>query len=212
MAMLDRLAGLVSPTASYRRAVQLCGAGKAAEAFPLMAVAARAGVADAEYRVGRAYLEGVGVPPSRSEGARWLEQAASHGSVEGQALLAALYVSGLAAATGKSGPGPSSKGRQAAATTAATATGMKLRGFHSKSSSSTASSTAATGVPKVAAMPAAAPATSKVFRSAELSGKHCARSEPIAPPVMMIGPSAPNGPPDPIAIAEDIGFRMATLS
>jgi hypothetical protein len=28
---------------------------------------------------------------------------------------------------------------------------------------------------------------------------------------MMIGPSAPNGPPLPIEIAEDSGFRTATL-
>ncbi len=39
----------------------------------------------------------------------------------------------------------------------------------------------------------------------------CANSEPSAPPVMMIGPSAPNGPPVPIAIAEDSGFRNATF-
>ena len=68
--------------------------------------------------------------------------------------------------TGKIGPAPSSGTRSATATTAATATGMKLRGFHSKSSSSTASSTAATGVPKMAVMPPAAPATSSVLRSA----------------------------------------------
>jgi hypothetical protein len=40
-----------------------------------------------------------------------------------------------------------------------------LRGFHSNSSSSTASSMAAIGVPKVADMPAAAPATRSVLRS-----------------------------------------------
>jgi len=44
---------------------------------------------------------------------------------------------------------------------------MKLRGFHSKSSNSTASNTAAIGVAKMADMPAAAPATSRVLRSAE---------------------------------------------
>ena len=43
-------------------------------------------------------------------------------------------------AIGKIGPAPSSGTRSAAPTIAATATGMKLRGFHSKSSSSTASS------------------------------------------------------------------------
>ena len=56
--------------------------------------------------------------------------------------------------------------RQAAATIEATVTGTKLRGFHSNSNSSTASRIAATGVPKVALMPAAAPATSSVLRSA----------------------------------------------
>jgi hypothetical protein len=36
-------------------------------------------------------------------------------------------------------------------------------------------------------------------------------SEPTAPPVMMIGPSAPNGPPDPMEIADDSGLSTATL-
>ena len=35
------------------------------------------------------------------------------------------------------------------------------------------------------------------------------RSEPIAPPVTMIGPSAPNGPPVPMAIAADSGLATA---
>ena len=91
------------------------------------------------------------------------------------------------------------------------ATGTKLRGFHSNSSSSTASSIAAIGVPNVAAMPAAAPATSRVLRSALERWKSWANSEPMAPPVMMIGPSAPNGPPVPIEIAEESGFSTATL-
>ena len=87
---------------------------------------------------------------------------------------------------------------------------MKLRGFHSNSSSSTASRIAATGVPKMALMPAAAPATSSVLRSAVDRWKNCANSEPKAPPVMMIGPSAPNGPPVPIEIADDSGLSSAT--
>ena len=89
---------------------------------------------------------------------------------------------------------------------------MKLRGFHSNSSSSTASSTAANGVANMAAMPAAAPATSSVLRSPEERWNAWARSEPKAPPVMMIGPSAPNGPPVPIEIADDSGFSTATFS
>ena len=93
----------------------------------------------------------------------------------------------------------------------AIATGMKLRGFHSNNSNSTASNMAATGVANVAAMPAAAPATSSVFRSAFDRWKNCAKSDPKAPPVMMMGPSAPNGPPVPIEIAEEIGFKIATF-
>ena len=112
---------------------------------------------------------------------------------------------------GNSTPPCSSTGRQAAAITQAIATGTKLRGFHSNSSSSTANSIAATGVPNVAAMPAAAPATSRVLRSAFDRWKNCANSEPNAPPVMMIGPSAPNGPPLPIEIADESGLSSATL-
>src|SRR3954454_10196785 len=97
--------------------------------------------------------------------------------------------------------------RAAAAATLASATGITLRGFHSNSSSSTASITDATGAAKVADMPAAAPDTSSVLRSVLVRWKNCATSDPNAPPVMMIGPSAPNGPPDPIEIAEDNGLR-----
>jgi len=50
------------------------------------------------------------------------------------------------------------------------------------------------------------------LRSAALSRNSCANSEPIAPPVMMIGPSAPNGPPLPIDTADDKGFSSATFS
>src|SRR5215831_2937522 len=98
----------------------------------------------------------------------------------------------------------------APATALARATGIKLRGFHSKSSSSTASKTAATGDANVADMPAAAPATSRVFRSLLVRRKNCAISEPKAPPVIIMGPSAPKGPPEPIEMAADSGFKKAT--
>ena len=84
---------------------------------------------------------------------------------------------------------------------------MSERGRYSNSSSSIASSTAETGEPKVAAMPAAAPAASSVLRSSDVVFMTCPTSEPSAPPVAMIGPSAPNGPPVPIAIAAESGFR-----
>ena len=90
MALLDRLMASMSPAAALRRAVELAELGDVKQAFPLLTRAARAGIAEAEYRVGRCYLEGAGVPPSRVEGVRWLERAANQGYVEAQAQLATL--------------------------------------------------------------------------------------------------------------------------
>ena len=105
MSFVDRLIGrLASPDAALRRAIRLSEQGKAAEAFPLLTLAARAGIPDAEYRVARCYLEGSGVPRSQAEGARWLQRAAAHGYVEAQSLLAALYLHGLAGAAGGDTP------------------------------------------------------------------------------------------------------------
>ena len=59
-------------------------------------------------------------------------------------------------------------------------------------------------------MPAAAPATSSVLRSSARHVQRWASTEPTAPPVMMIGPSAPNGPPVPMLIAAEIGLSTAT--
>ncbi|RVD11957.1 sel1 repeat family protein [Mesorhizobium sp. M2A.F.Ca.ET.029.05.1.1] len=96
MAILDRLTGRFRPALALRRAIQLSDSGRLAEAFALMAIAAGAGIVEAQYRVGRCYLEGTGVPPSHSEGARWLRRAANRGSPDAQALLAALCIAGLA--------------------------------------------------------------------------------------------------------------------
>ena len=96
MAMMDQLIGLVSPAAALRRAKRMRELGQGAEAFPLVARAARAGFADAEFWVAQSYLEGSGVPASRPEGVRWLKRAATHGSVDAQALLSSLYLQGLA--------------------------------------------------------------------------------------------------------------------
>ena len=151
--------------------------------------------------------------PSPSWIAIWTEFPSYPGMANPKLKISTLLqaIDGLWKFVGKSGPGSKRKGRQQIATHAATATGMKLRGFHSNNSNSTASIKAAIGEPKIAVMPAAAPATSSVLRSAALIWKNWANKEPIAPPVMMIGPSAPNGPPAPIEIAEDSGFRSATL-
>ncbi|MDG4879741.1 SEL1-like repeat protein [Mesorhizobium sp. WSM4884] len=96
MAILDRLTGRIHPALALRRAMRLAETGKPAEAFPLMATAARAGIPEAEYQIARCYLEGLGVPASQSEGARWLRRAADRGSADAQALFAALCVAGLA--------------------------------------------------------------------------------------------------------------------
>src|SRR5262245_12024912 len=97
--VVDRLMALASPPAALRRATRLIEQEKFAAAFPLLTRAAKAGIPDAEYRIARAYLEGAGVPPSQTEGARWLERAATHGCVEAQSLLAALCLRGLAGTT-----------------------------------------------------------------------------------------------------------------
>ncbi len=55
-------------------------------------------------------------------------------------------------------------------------------------------------------MPAAAPHASRIRRSAGETGRSCPSSDPIALPVTMIGPSAPNGPPVPIAIDAESGL------
>src|SRR6478752_8410536 len=97
MSLLDRLLTPLSPAAALRRAKPLIEQGDMKQAFPLLSRAARAGIAEAEHRVGRCYLEGTGVPPSRADGARWLERAANRGYVESQALLATLAIHGLIA-------------------------------------------------------------------------------------------------------------------
>ena len=60
-------------------------------------------------------------------------------------------------------------------------------------------------------MPAAAPATRRVLRSVAERWKSWAIMEPKAPPVMMMGPSAPKGPPEPMEMALESGLRRATL-
>jgi uncharacterized protein len=56
MGLLDRLSVPLSSGAALRRAVRLAEQGNVKQAFPLLTRAARAGIAEAEYRVGRCYL------------------------------------------------------------------------------------------------------------------------------------------------------------
>ncbi len=94
--LLERVQAVFSPTTALRRGATLMAAGKTGLAFRLYARAGRTGLAEAEYRVARCYLDGVGVPPSRAEGIRWLELAARHGHVEAQSQLAVIYPDGTA--------------------------------------------------------------------------------------------------------------------
>ena len=87
--------------------------------------------------------------------------------------------------------------------------GTMVRGFHSKTSSSTPNKAAATGVPNTAAIPAHAPATSKVRRSMAAKWKSWATIDPMAPPLKMMGPSAPKGPPVPMLTALEMGLSTA---
>ena len=97
MRIADRLVARFSPKSALRHALRLTEKGDRKGAFPFFARAARAKIAEAEYRIGRCYLEGAGVPPSRGDGVRWVERAAKQGYVEAQALLATLCLHGLAA-------------------------------------------------------------------------------------------------------------------
>ena len=97
--MLDRVISLLSASAALRRAIKLHKQSRTAQAFTLFARAASAGIAEAEYRVGRCYLEGSGVPVSLTESVRWLARAAAQDHVEAQWLLAALHIHGSGAST-----------------------------------------------------------------------------------------------------------------
>src|SRR5436305_6272643 len=116
---------------------------------------------------------------------------------------------GVNVTRGTNGPPLSSPERIAVATAAATNNGTSDRVENSNSNSSSGSSTAANGVPKMPAVPAAAPHASRILRSAGDTGRTCPSSDPIALPVTTIGPSAPKGPPVPIAMEAEAGFPIA---
>ena len=93
----------------------------------------------------------------------------------------------------------------------ATTTGRKVRLLTSGSSSSTANSTPPSGVLKVAAMPAPAPAESSVIFCQRARWSMRASVEPKEAPIWMIGPSRPTEAPEPMEIAEAIDFTTATM-
>jgi len=104
MAVLDKIATKLMPSRALRRGLELAEANKPAEAFSMIAAAARAGVPEAELRIAQFYLEGEGVPVSRAEAARWLRRASDKGNAQAQALLAGLYMTGLNLQAGDGSP------------------------------------------------------------------------------------------------------------
>ena len=93
----------------------------------------------------------------------------------------------------------------------ATTTGRKVRALTSGRSSSTANITPPSGVLKVAAMPAPAPAESSVIFCQRARFSARASVEPKDAPIWMIGPSRPTDAPLPIEMAEAIDFTTATM-
>ena len=93
---LNRLcAAFGSPTARFAVGNSLASHDAHIAAFPYFAKAARTGLPRAQYRLGRAYLLGLGVPPSIGEALRWLRRAAEAGDTAAQTQLAALALQGV---------------------------------------------------------------------------------------------------------------------
>ena len=90
-------------------------------------------------------------------------------------------------------------------------TGRKLRGEISGSRISEAKSTPPSGVLKVAAMPAPAPAESRMIFCARMRFSRRASVEPKDEPIWMIGPSRPTEAPVPMDKAEASDFTTATM-
>ena len=92
----------------------------------------------------------------------------------------------------------------------ATTTGRKVRFETSGNRISSANSTPPSGVLKVAAMPAPAPAESRVIFCQVESLMAWEKAEPSAAPIWMIGPSRPTAAPLPIESAEASDLMIAT--
>jgi hypothetical protein len=94
--ILDRvLATLGATGALYAVADTLADRDDHGRAFPLFAEAAQSGLPQAQYRLGRCYLKGLGVPPSLGEALRWFRRAADAGDAAAQTQLAELALQGI---------------------------------------------------------------------------------------------------------------------
>ncbi|KXV61836.1 hypothetical protein AD936_06550, partial [Gluconobacter japonicus] len=95
MTFKRRIASLLSSKGKVEEGVRLMEAGDSVRGFALLSRLAIAGDTEASFRIGRAYLDGTGVPPSLEEGAYWMLGAAEAGHVEAAFVLATLYTIGF---------------------------------------------------------------------------------------------------------------------
>ena len=95
MPLKHRIGALFSSRGKLEYAIHLTETGQAVKGFTLLSRLAAAGDAEASFRVGRAYLDGLGAPPSLEDGARWIYLAAQAGHIEAAFVLATLYTVGL---------------------------------------------------------------------------------------------------------------------
>lgn len=94
--MLNYMLALLGvPEARFAVAEALADRGAHGRAFPLFMRAARADLRQAQYRLGRCYLLGLGVPPSLGEALRWFRRSAEAGEAAAQTQLAALALQGI---------------------------------------------------------------------------------------------------------------------
>ena len=88
-------AGLGVPDACLERAERLILLGAQERATPLLIKAAKAGIAEAQARLGQAYLHGMGILPNMGQALRWLHAAADQGNTDAHAQLAELALQGV---------------------------------------------------------------------------------------------------------------------
>ncbi|UYH51378.1 sel1 repeat family protein [Candidatus Kirkpatrickella diaphorinae] len=95
MAISPRLNMFVSKPRRLQNAIALLEEDdRAVEGFSRLSALAAEGVVEAQYRVGRAYLEARGTPYQFREGERWLRRAAEVGHTDAQYFLAILHLIG----------------------------------------------------------------------------------------------------------------------
>jgi uncharacterized protein len=85
-----RLASILRPNWCFRIGEKVCASGATPQGVIFLGSAARRGHAGAQLRIGRLYLSGEGLPPSRAEAARWLRRAAESGLLTAQHAYATL--------------------------------------------------------------------------------------------------------------------------